>query len=123
MLSPLVQSITDEELAHIATLDYGQDSQQHLKALRSVIFEQDGELQNEQTWHPYEVIELCTHSLKPCHEREFAICTLLVIQAVASGLDSSTDLSAKLNDRAKDYDYLPPDLRDTILNAYQSAES
>ena len=111
MLSPVITSITDSELAYVAALDYGQDAPEHLDALRSVIFNQGGELKDE-------VIELGSHMLSPGHEREFAICTLLVIRAVVSGFGSSTDLSAKFSDRSKDYDALPAALRDEVFNAY-----
>ena len=121
MLSSLVKSITESELAYIAALDYGQESQQHLDGLRTVIFDQSGTPRDGQIWHPYEVIELGAHALSPGHEREFAICTLLVIQAVMSGFDSATDLSAKLSERSQDYDKLPVALRDEVLNAYQVA--
>lgn len=121
MLSPLIASVTDIELAFIAALDYGQEVQQHLEALRAVIFDQDGTPQDGQVWHPYEVIELGAHAIHPGHEREFAICTLLVIQSVMTGFDSSTNLSAKLDHRSRDYDLLPTALRDEVLRAYQVA--
>jgi hypothetical protein len=121
MLSSMIKSISESELSYIAALDYGQDSQRHLDGLRAVIFKQNGSLHKKQFWHPYEVIELGAHSLTPGHEREFAICTLLVIQAVSDGVDSSTDLSTKFGDRAQDYDALPTSLRDEILRAYQAA--
>jgi len=68
------------------------------------------------------VIELGSHALKPGHEREFAICTLLVLANVAAGIDTSTDVQAKFADRAPDYDRLPAALREEILHAYQAAE-
>jgi hypothetical protein len=118
MWSPVITSITDSELAYVAALDYGQDASKHLDALCTVIFNQGGKFKDGQVWHPYEVIELGSHALNPGHEREFAICTLLVISAVVSGFDLSTDLSVKLSDRSKDYDALPSELRDEVLNAY-----
>lgn len=121
MLSPTVKSATPPELSYIAGLNYGLEQPQHLDALRRVIFEQNGALTKEQFWFPYEVIELGAHALAAGHEREFAICTLLVIEAVRSGYDTSTDLSAKFNDRAQQYDTLPPLLRDEILSAYEAA--
>ena len=121
MLSPLIRSISESELSYIAALDYGQESQRHLDSLRAMIFGQDGSLHQGQFCYPYEVIELGTHVLSSGHEREFTICTLLVIQAVVEGVDSSTDLSAKFADRAQDYDTLPTTLRDEILRAYQVA--
>ena len=79
MLSSIVTSITESEPTFIAGLDYGQKQDQHLDALRKVIFEQDGVSTRPQYWFPYEVIELGAHSLESGHEREFAICTLLVV--------------------------------------------
>ena len=120
MPSPLIQSATEEELAFIAALDYGLDKVVHLEALRSVCYAQRGELVTGQYCFPYEVIQLGSNSLKSGHEREFAICTLLVI-AAAANFDPAPDLESKLADRAQDYDRLPADLREEILNAYQTA--
>ena len=111
---------SDDELAFIGSLDYGQDAEQHLGALRSVLSERGGIVGDDQHWYPYEVIELGAHSLQLGHEREFALCTLLVIANVAAGADTSTDLGAKLADRAADYDRLPAPLRDLILSAYET---
>ena len=44
---------------------------------------------------------------------------LLVLRAVASEFDTHTDLDQKLADRAQDYDALPAEFRDAILDAYQ----
>ena len=123
MLSSIIKSVSEHELSYIANLDYGQDFHQHLENLRAVIFDQDGALREGQTWYPYEVIELGANALKVGHEREFTICTLLVIQAIIDGFDSSTNLMAKLSDQAQNYDLLPSLLKDEILRAYQIAES
>jgi hypothetical protein len=117
-----VQSASDAELSFIASLDYGQRAEQHLAALREVIFKQGGITRDGQHWFPYEVVELGSHSLRPGHEREFAICTLLVLANVAAGIDTSTDIQAKFAERAAEYDQLPAQLREEILNAYRSAE-
>ena len=117
-MNSVIASITESELEYVAALDYGQNAREHLDALRAVIFSQGGDLGQDQIWYPYEVIELGAHALSPGHEREFAICTLLVIQAVVCGFDVSTDLSAKHSDRRKDYDVLPSALRDELANAY-----
>lgn len=121
MLNATISSATDSELAFIAGRDYGVESEKHLAALRRVIFEQSGIPLSGQEWFPYEVIELGAHHLQAGHEREFAICTLLVIGAVKTGFDTSTDLSQKFQDRAADYGALPASLRDEILGAYQHA--
>ena len=88
----LVKSASESELAFIAALDYGQDAERHLAALRAVCFEQGGVIRPDQYWFPYEVIELGAHSLREGHEREFAICTMLVLANVAARVDTSTDL-------------------------------
>lgn len=121
-LSPLVATATSAELAYIAALDHGEDSEQHLRALRELIFVQHGALRPDQQWHPYEVIELGANALRPDHAREFAICTLLVLQAVATGYDTATDLDFKYETHAADYAALPAVLREEILRAYAEAQ-
>lgn len=122
MKSGLITSVTESELAYVASLNYGLEAQKHLAALRTVIFEQEGQFQESQRWLPYEVVELGAHALAPGHEREFAICTLLVVAAVRSGFDSATSLSAKFGTQAASYDALPSVLREEVLNAYEAAE-
>lgn len=110
---------TDDELTFIASLDYCQGAEQHLAALRSVLNERGGIVGDGQHWYPYEVIELGANWLQPGHEREFALCTLLVLENVAAGADTSTDVVAKLAEQAAEYDRLPATLRDLILKAYE----
>ncbi|MBU8976390.1 hypothetical protein JI752_009595 [Lysobacter sp. MMG2] len=114
----LLDSLTDAELRFIAEGDYGVDADLHLDELVKLLREQDGVLSEGQYWYPYEVVELGAHSLKPGHAREFAACTLLVIDAVATGYDTSTRLDWKFDERASDYDRLPTPLRDLVLDAY-----
>lgn len=116
----LFGSLTEAELKFIAEGDYGVDTDLHLDELVKLLHEQGGVLSEGQYWHPYEVVELGAHSLKPGHEREFAACTLLVINAVATGYDTSTRLDRKFDERASDYDRLPPPLRDLVLSAYMA---
>jgi hypothetical protein len=118
----LLKTITEEELAFIAGLDYGMGVDEHLAALREVIFEQGGDMRRDQYWHPHEVIALGSHHLQPGHEREFFFCTML-LQAVQSGYDDTVDLLEKFQDRASDYQQLPAELRDGVLEAYLSLES
>lgn len=120
LLHPLIKAATESELRYIASLDYDQDSERHLDALRSLIFEQEGNLLADQYWYPHEVIALGSHHLVDGHEREFFFCTMLLLQAIANGYDTSVDLGDKLSDRAKDYDRLPAALRDEVLRAYES---
>lgn len=122
-MHPLISTITNSELRFIAGRDYGQGVDAHLVALRQVIFEQRGVPSDGQYWYPYEVVELGSHALEPGHEREFALCTLLVIEAALRGFDKNVDLAEKLARRARDYDALPPELRDVILQAYERADA
>ncbi|MBG3851965.1 hypothetical protein ABQZ69_21945 [Xanthomonas sp. WHRI 8391] len=119
-LAGLLQSLKPDELLFIAQRDYGEDTHAHLDALVAVMAN-GGLLEEGQHWHPYEVIELTAHRLVPGHERAFVACTLLVIAAVRSGFDTSTDLGSKLVDRAADYERLEPELRDSVLSAYGEA--
>ena len=119
-LTALLQSLKPEELRFIAERDYGVDADLHLEALRSVV-ESGGLLQEGQYWYPYEVIELTAHKLVPEHEREFVACTLLVLAAVASGYDTSTQLEWKFDDHAGDYGKLEPEFRESVLAAYAAA--
>ena len=118
-----IQSISEDELDFISQLDYGEASDKHLVALKQVIFEADCKLSNEldQSWYPYEVIELGSHVLKEGHEKEFTICTLLVLYAVITGYDISTDAHYNLECRASDYDKLPNEYSDFIVTAYREA--
>ncbi|MBV6811531.1 hypothetical protein KWH19_17595 [Xanthomonas campestris pv. pennamericanum] len=119
-LAALLQSLTPDEVRFIAQRDYGQDAERHLQALASVVA-RGGRFEQGEEWHPYEVVELGAHSLVPGHAREFAICTLLVIAAVADGFDLSTTLADKFQERADDYAKLPPQFQHAILAAYAAA--
>lgn len=119
-LAELLKSLTPDELLYIAERDYRVDADLHLGALRSWI-QQGGKLEEFHYWHPYEVIELTAHYLEPGHEREFAACTLIVLDAVASGCDKCTFLEWKFEDRASDYDKLEQPLRDAVLATYLAA--
>jgi len=119
-LAELLRSLNPKELRFIAERDYGKDADAHLAALCAVV-EGRGQLREGQHWYPYEVIELGANSLVPGHEREFVACTLLVIAAVRSGFDTSTDLEGKLAERAMDYDKLQPALRESVLLGYSAA--
>ena len=119
-LTTILQSLKPEELCFIAERDYGVDADLHFEALRSVV-NSGGRLQEGQCWYPYEVIELTAHKLVPGHEREFVACTLLVLAAVASGYDTSTQLEWKFDERAEDYGKLESEFRESVLVAYAAA--
>jgi hypothetical protein len=121
MITPLLKSITEEELRYIAALDYGQNLERHFEALREVVLDQAGSPNQDQRWFPYEVIELGSNALTAGHEREFFFCTMLVLQSALSGYDTSVDLASKLSAHAREYDQLPRALRDEVLNAFELA--
>lgn len=116
-----IQSITDAEMNFIANLDYGCGKEEHLQALKKVIFEQGGICNNDQLWYPAEVYELGSNSLQQGHEREFVICTLLVILNVIKGY-GHIELSEKFDHHAWAYDQLPENLKGRIIQAYEQAK-
>jgi hypothetical protein len=122
-VSPIVSSATLDELKYIAGLDYGQNDRQHLNALHELIHVQSGVINRDQFYFPYEVVELGSNVHVLGHEREFAICTLLIIANVVAGADTATDLSQKFSDRSQDYDQLPLHLKEAVLNAFYAAEA
>ena len=117
----LLRSVTDDELRFIASLDYGVAQDEHYEALKKVLHEQKGLFQEGQYWCPYEVVELGANSVKPGHEREFTICTLLVLQAIISGFDPARDANEMLSARSLEYDKLPQELSKLVLETYESA--
>lgn len=117
----LIQSVSESELRFISNLDYACDNERHYQALRQVIFEQECIGNAGQLWHPAEVYELGSNWLQEGHEREFTICTLLVIHNAIQGSDCYTDLEAKFDNHAWEYDKLPEHLKNVILSAYELA--
>ena len=122
-MNKIIQNITEEELKFISEADYGQDSEKHYNALKKVIFEQNGIINNEQTWFPYEVIELSSNSLKEKHEREFVICTLLIILNVNVGTDLINDLEDKFSSLSGEYEKLSKPSSELILNEFANAKN
>ena len=108
-----IRSITEDEIEFISKLDYEQDSSEHAAALRKVIFEQSGKVLESQYWFPLEVLELGANDLISGHEREFTICTLLVL------LNSPDEKYEKLESSASYYDQLPEEYRDLILQVLE----
>ncbi|MFC4763533.1 hypothetical protein [Dyella koreensis] len=117
----LVRTITGDELSFIAGLDYGQDQDRHESALHLVIDQQGGQFNESQRWFPYEVVELGAHHLQIGHEREFVICTLLVIRSVIAGFDKATDLAEKKITMESRYRMLPVGLREVVDAEYAVA--
>jgi len=114
----LISSITDPEIEYVSALEQGQDVELHAEALKTVIFSQQGKIKQSQMWYPYEVIESCSHKLEKGHEREFTLCTLLILLNVEQGADTHTDLESKLKSRKADYESLSDEHKEVILSTY-----
>jgi len=110
------KSIAPEELKFISEADYGQDSEQHLQALEKLIFEQDCVVNQKQYWFPYEVVELCCWRCKEGHEREFAICNIIMALSIIAGADGSNNPKHLLDTIGPEYDKLPVPLRELVVN-------
>lgn len=108
-----IRSISEEEIDFISQLDYRQEVEKHKEALNKVIFEQAGLATESQYWFPYEVIELGANTLTKGHEREFTICTLLVL------LNSPDEKDDKFNSQASNYDLLPKKYQELIFKAIE----
>jgi hypothetical protein len=96
-MHPFVLTASEQELWFIAGLDYGQSQEEHFQALKELIFQRNGTFLPTNSWFPYEVIELGANTAQVGHEREFAICSLLVIHGVVSGFDTWTELEQKFS--------------------------
>ncbi|WP_303636828.1 MULTISPECIES: hypothetical protein [Stenotrophomonas] len=117
----LALSASPGELAWIAALcDAGDDAPRHLQQLQA-LQQQGGRFSDEQEWYPFEVIERGATRLHLGHEREFVICVLLWLQALAQGRASILDPRLHQDDRAVDIEALPDALRDTVLDAFIAA--
>ena len=92
----------------------------HLEALKGVIFENQCRFLEDldQMWYPYEVVELGAYALESGHEREFVMCTLLVLYAVIAGYDTSKDVVCLFEDKCSVYDSLPTKYSNMITCAY-----
>ncbi|BFM06930.1 hypothetical protein [Halioxenophilus aromaticivorans] len=109
------KSINLEEIKFISMADYGQDSTQHLESLKKLIFEQDCVVNGDQYWFPYEVVELARWNCKDGHEKEFAICNIIIALSIIAGADSSNDPTYMIDTNASEYDKLTEPVRDLVL--------
>ncbi len=116
-----IKSITETELNYIAAADYGRDIDKHRNALKDLIFVQNGIVQKGQYWYPYEVVELNRWSCKEGHEREFAICHLIIALSIIAEADISNSASQMLENLQREYHKLPKDLYELVVNAMSQA--
>jgi hypothetical protein len=123
MLNELIQRIPESELQWIAERDYGSDVEEHLKALKHLLYANDVAAASSYDWSPWEVIELTAYHLQVGHEEAFALCVLLVIRAICDGTNKWMELEDFFVTCSADVDKLPPTLRDAVLAAFVEAES
>jgi hypothetical protein len=119
-MHPFVLTASEQELWFIAGLDYGQGQEEHFVALKELIFQRNGVFLPSNTWYPYEVIELGANSAKTGREREFTICSLLVIHGITSGFDTWTELEQKFSNGNFPKN-LGPDLIKMLLAQYEKS--
>ena len=119
-MHPLVLSATPDELAFIANLDYGQDSERHFATLQDLVIERRGQFKDNETWFPLEVIELGANAITQGHEREFVICCLLVLAAIDSGVCATHDRESKFSVIEPWLGQLPADMALLLVDAYAS---
>jgi hypothetical protein len=115
------KSITEEELSYISQADRGEDIELHKAALRKLIFEQECIVNKDQYWHPYECVELNRWICEQGHEREFAICNIIIALSTISGADITNDPDYMLDIIADEYDELPTNMRELVLSCLISA--
>jgi hypothetical protein len=110
----LTGSVTRSELEFIAARDGGRDKARQLVALEKLIFEQYGIITPAQFEFPYKVIELGA-CFEPAHERECAICCLLIIANIKAGTDNTRSLEEFLDLYRHHIRSLPNQLSDLVL--------
>lgn len=120
----LAKSITDDEIHYICQIE-GYEIEIHEAALRTLIFDQNCVTNiSEQYWHPYECVELNRFSCNPGHEREFAICTIIIAIFMHADADTGDkNPHDMLQDYAGEYDKLPDNLRELVLTALTIASA
>lgn len=119
----LIKSISESELEFISKADYGQESQRHIEELKKLIFEQNGIVNADQSWFPYEVIELSRWSLKEGHEREFAISNVIIALSILGGTDTTNSVEYMFDRLSNEYERLPLELRNVVVNVLFLANS
>lgn len=114
-LDSLLTSLTEEERNFIASLDYGQDAEQHRTALDAVISEGGHiDLALKGRWFPYEVLELGKNWLQSGHEREYAACLGIVLTNLRQCTDTLNDLEDILEHQTDSISKLPEDLKNMV---------
>ncbi len=110
----LIRSISESELEFISKADYGQEFLRHKKALKKLIFEQNGIVNADQYWFPYEVIELSRWSCKEGHEREFAISNVIIALSILADADGSNSVEYMFEQLSNEYESLSSELKEIV---------
>lgn len=116
-----IKSITENEIKFIAGSDNGADIDKHENELKKLIFDQNGVLNSNQYWYPYEVVELCRWSCKKGHEKEFVICNIIICLSIIAGTDRTNDPEYMKDILQKEYVKLDKSNYDLISNILMDA--
>ena len=112
----LIKSISESELDFISNADYGQECLRHKEALKKLFFEQNGVINSDQYWFPYEVVELSRWSCKKGHEREFAISNVIIALSVLGGADGSNSIEFMFEQLSNEYEGLASELKKVVTD-------
>ena len=85
--------LPESERNFLATLDNGEDVEEHREQLDLLIAAGGVAHLDSQFWYPYEVIDLGKHFLVEGHELAFIACNGIVLLNIANGQDTSNDLN------------------------------
>ncbi len=110
----LIRSITESELEFISKADYGQEFLRHKESLKKLIFEQNGIVNADQYWFPYEVVELSRWSCKEGHEREFAISNVIIALSILGDADGSNSVEYMFERLSNEYESLSSELKEVV---------
>lgn len=81
----LLHTITDEEISYISNMDYGEDTEQHADALKTLVFKNNGIFSEGETGYPHEVVLLSRHYVSVGHEREFIFANMIMVHNLLWG--------------------------------------
>ena len=110
----LIRSITESELEFISKADYGQEFLRHKESLKKLIFEQNGIVNADQYWFPYEVVELSRWSCREGHEREFAISNVIIALSILGDADGSNSVEYMFERLSNEYESLSSELKEVV---------
>lgn len=115
------QSITDDEIDYISTFDRDQDIDIHKSSLRTLIFDQNCVISDDQFWYPFECVEMTRWRCDQGHEREFTICHIIIFLSTIAGTCVTHDPDDMMITHASEYDKLSKPLRELVLNCLHEA--